>query len=71
MASFKVKRPSLIKSAVFDGHDYGLVLHFVQGAGRLLQQFGGSYIGDEDHPYYRAWRIRGLGSSGTKNQRKA
>tara|TARA_Y100001951_G_scaffold29720_1_gene23266 strand:- start:31789 stop:33735 length:1947 start_codon:yes stop_codon:yes gene_type:complete len=57
VASFKVKRPALLKRAVFDGYDYGLVLHFVQGAGRLLQQFGGSYIGDADHPCYRAWRI--------------
>lgn len=57
MASFKISRPPLVKSVVFDGYDYGLVLTFVEGAGRLLQQSGGSYIRDPEHPYYRAWRI--------------
>lgn len=57
MAGFKVKRPALLKTVVFDGYDYGLGLLFVEGAGRLLQQWGGDFIGTAGHPYHRAWRI--------------
>lgn len=57
MASFSVSKPPLVKHVVFDGHDYGLTLQFVEGAGRLVQQSGGSHIWDKEHPYFRAWRI--------------
>lgn len=57
MAGFKVKRPALLKRVVFDGYDYGLGLLFVEGAGRLLQQWGGDFVGNAAHPQHRAWRI--------------
>ncbi|RMV73323.1 hypothetical protein ALP05_01482 [Pseudomonas caricapapayae] len=57
MSSFAIRKPPLLKHVVFDGHDYGLTMQYLEGAGRLLAPVGGSFIRNEQHPFFRAWRI--------------
>lgn len=53
----KHKRPPLLKRAVFDGYDYGLLLTYIEGSNRLLLDRQGFFIRRTEHPQHRAWRI--------------
>jgi len=53
----KHKRPPLLKRAVFDGYDYGLLLTYIEGSNRLLLDRQGYFIRRTEHPQHRAWRI--------------
>jgi len=53
----KHKRPPLLKLAVFDGYDYGLLLTFIEGSNRLLLDRQGYFIRRTEHPQHRAWRM--------------
>ena len=53
----KHKRPSLLKRAVFDGYDYGVLLTYIEGSNRLLLDRQGFFIRRAEHPQHRAWRI--------------
>jgi len=53
----KHKRPPLLRRAVFDGYDYGLLLTHIEGSNRLLLDRQGYFIRRTEHPQHRAWRI--------------
>jgi len=53
----KHKRPPLLKRAVYDGYDYGLLLTYIEGSNRLLLDRQGYFIRRTEHPQHRAWRI--------------
>ncbi|MCQ9422306.1 DEAD/DEAH box helicase [Pseudomonas sp. LJDD11] len=53
----KRSAPSLLKAAVYDGYDYGLLLTYLEGGNKVLLARQGFYIRRSEHPLYRAWRI--------------
>lgn len=53
----KRSAPSLLKAAVYDGYDYGLLLTYLDGGNKVLLARQGFYIRRSEHPLYRAWRI--------------
>lgn len=53
----KLRRPPLLKRAVYDGYDYGLSLSFIEGGNRLLLDRQGYFIRRTEHPQHKAWRI--------------
>ena len=53
----KHKRPPLLRRAVFDGYDYGLLLTYIEGSNRLLLDRQGFFICRTAHPQHRAWRV--------------
>ena len=49
--------PRLLKQAVFDGYEFGLLLEYFDGANEVLKTFSGKFVGGKDHPFYRYWRF--------------
>ena len=52
-----LKQPPLLRRVVFDGYDYGLVFQYFPGLEAVLKRFRGRFVGDKEHPLYRAWRL--------------
>jgi superfamily II DNA or RNA helicase len=47
----------LLKTAVYDGYDYGLALTYLEGSNKVLLARQGFYIRRSEHPLFRTWRV--------------
>lgn len=49
---------ALVRNAVYDGHEFGLLFDFVAGFNVVLKGYRAQYQKDAKQPFYRYWRIR-------------
>lgn len=49
-------QPVLLEAAVFDGYDIGILMHYIEGANKVMFARSGFFIRRGDHPFYRYWR---------------
>lgn len=52
-----LKQSALLRRVVFDGYDYGLLFTYFTGIAEVLKRFRGRFVGEKEHPLYRAWRL--------------
>jgi SNF2 family DNA or RNA helicase len=48
----------LLRTVVYDGYDFALLLNYFDGINVVLKAFQGKYVGQKDSPYFRSWKIR-------------
>ncbi len=48
----------LLRTVVYDGYDFALLLNYFDGINVVLKAYQGKYVGQKESPYFRSWKIR-------------